>query len=172
MRPGLVVLALATAGLLTACDAPNLSGPNDSSGLQLRLSVVKSHSDDKNQPWSFSQDDPCNTNQISGTGLAEYRLDTSLDTNGAFNYNSDIHGVGTGTGDQSHKSYKVDLHSTSVIKVPPQPSPAYSEKDQDTWTIQGPTSKDNYKQVNTFQLVVDSHGNITTYIQTSTFQCG
>lgn len=148
MRPTLAVLALVAAGVMTACDAPNLSGPNDPSGLQLRLAVIKNHTDSPGNPWSFSETNPCNVDLASGTGLADYHIDTSLYTNGATTYHSEVNGNGTGTGAPSGKKYKVNLHSTYVSNVA-SPPPAYSVKQQDTWTVTGPTSKDSYKRLTT-----------------------
>jgi hypothetical protein len=174
MRQRLPLVALAVSVLLTACDAPNFAAPSDpsASGLALRFAAVKSHSDTKDQPWVFDEIHPCNSDEITGAGLLDTRFDSSIDTNGATNINIDMHADGVGSGSISNKTYKVNLHSTYQSKTSPDPSPAFSIKQQDTWTVTGPTTADNYKRVTTFQLVVDDHGVTKTNIDKTTYTCG
>lgn len=172
MKRTIVVLALTAAGLLTACDAPNLSAPNDPSGLHLRLDEIRSHTDSHNQPWPFSELNPCNGDVISGLGLAHYRFDSSFDTNGKSTINNDTHGEGTGTGDPSGNNYLVKLHSTDERKNERPPSPAFSIKQKVEWNVKGPTKADGYKLVHTFEWVVDNSGVTKKLVDKTTFKCG
>lgn len=172
MRQRLVLLALAASALLTACDAPNLAGPNDPSGLSLRLSVVKSHTDEHDQPWVFEELNPCNGDLITGAGLIDYRLDEAYDSNGASTVKADNHGNGVGSGDPSGKVFKADLHQTYEAKTSAFPNPAYSIKEIDIWTVTGPKPADNYKRTQTVWIIVDSHGVTTKNVDSSVFTCG
>jgi hypothetical protein len=158
--------------LLVACDAPELAAPTSTSGLAMRLSVdYKDHTDVKDVPWQFYELHPCNGDYMTGAGLADYRIDTSHDTNGTYKYDSDVHAIGMGFGDPSGKKYKMDVHSTYQSTVS-EITPAYKINQVDTYIVTGPTTKDGYKRVDTFKIEVDVNGFQKVFVDTSKVTCG
>jgi hypothetical protein len=173
MRQGRFLVTLAVSALLTACSAPDLAGPtNSTSGIGLRMYVdYKDHTDTKDVPWDFYDVHPCNGDYMTGAGLADYRIDTSHDTNGTYKYNSDVHQNAIASGDPSGKTYKIDVHSTYQSTVM-EFTPAYKINQVDTYTVTGPTSKDGYKRVDTFKIEVDQNGFQKVFVDTSKVTCG
>ena len=93
-----------------------------------------------------------------------------MDNNGGWHYAANVLSRGTGLG-TSGKAYKVSDHFKYVQQIDGQTFVDYVIRQSDDWTVNGPTSGDDYHRVNIYKVTVNAQGVPTTQIESSSTKC-
>lgn len=174
MKPNAIVCAVTAVILMTACDA---SAPTDTksivvpTGIHPAPEAIMYVTNTRDVAWDAVHINPCTGEQVTVTATSHWVIMTGFDSKGGFHYTANIVAKGTGFGTvDPNRVYKINEQFRYVEQDPANVLGFVIYQDG-SLLINGPGTADDFYERVRFKTVVDSNGNPTASLETTSASC-